>query len=291
MIAAATGRPVLGVLPWLPDVWLDSEDALAIAGWSGPRPAGGHTLRMAVVRFPRISNATDVDAFALEGGVAVTVTADPDLVAAADVAVLPGTRATVDDLRWARGRGIADAIGERVARNRPVLGICGGFQMLAGRIDDPVESGAGVVPGLGLLPLTVTFEVDKHLGRPNSSWAGHPVSAYEIHHGVTRPHGPVPDDLEPFLDGWRRGALWGTMWHGAFENDGFRRAWLSVVAEQAGVSWQPLAGAPGFAAHRDAMIDRLGDAVEEHLDTTALLRLIEQGPPDDLPFIAPGALR
>jgi adenosylcobyric acid synthase len=288
MIAAATGRPVLGVLPWLHDVWLDSEDALAVAGWAGPRPAGGQTLRMAVVRFPRLSNATDVDAFAVEGGVAVTVTADPDVVAAADIAVLPGTRATVDDLNWARERGIADAIRTRVARDRPVLAICGGFQMLAEQIDDPVESGAGKVPGLGLLPLIVSFDADKHLGRPDGSWRGHPVSAYEIHHGVTRPRIPVAADLEPFLDGWRRGALWGTTWHGAFENDDFRRAWLRTAAEQAGVDWQPVTGAPGFAAHRTAMLDRLGDAVEEHLDTLALLRLIEHGPAGDLPVIVPG---
>jgi adenosylcobyric acid synthase len=289
MIAAATGRPVLGVLPWLRDVWLDSEDGLALAGWSGPRPGIGATLHIAVVGFPRLSNATDVDAFAFEPGVAVTVTDNPDVIAAADVAVLPGTRATVNDLRWARERGIADVIRVRVERDRPVLGICGGFQMLAEQIDDRVESGAGEVPGLGLLPLIVSFDAEKHLGRPDGSWAGHAVSAYEIHHGVTRPRGALAEDLEPFLDGWRRGALWGTTWHGAFENDGFRRAWLGIVAEQAGVAWRPVTGAPGFTAHRTAMLDRLGDAVEEHLDTAALLSLIDHGAPGDLPFVPPGA--
>jgi adenosylcobyric acid synthase len=285
MIAAATGRPVLGVLPWLHDVWLDSEDALAVAGWAGHRPGVRGTLRVAVVRFPRLSNATDVDALATEPGVAVTVTADPDVVAAADLVVLPGTRATVTDLAWMRERGIADAVRARTATGRPVLGICGGYQMLARRIHDPVESGAGTVDGLGLLPVDVAFDADKHLGRPTGSWRGHPVEAYEIHHGVVRPIG----EPEPFLDGCRRDAVWGTTWHGAFENDEFRRAWLIAVAAQAGVAWTPDPAAPGFATHRAAMLDRLADAVADHVDTKALLRLIECGPPSGLPFIPPGA--
>ena len=289
MIMSATGRPVLGVLPWLRDVWLDSEDALAVAGWSGYRAGAAGTLRLAVVRFPRLSNATDMDAFATEPGVAVTVTADPDVVASADVVVLPGTRATVDDLAWARERGIAEAVRYRAAHGRPVLGICGGYQMLAERIEDEVESRAGTVPGLGLLPLTVRFDPRKHLGRPDDGWRGHPVSAYEIHHGVASLLGAPPPDVEPFLDGWHRAAVWGTTWHGAFENDGFRRCWLAAVAEQAGAAWRPAASSPGFAAQRAAMLDRLGDAVAEHLDTAALKRLIEDGPPAGLPFVPPGA--
>lgn len=285
MIEKATGRPVFGVLPWLHDVWLDSEDALAVAGWSGHRAGPGPTLRVAVVRFPRLSNATDVDALALEPGVAVTVTADPDVVATADIAVLPGTRATVSDLGWARDRGIADAVRRRVEQGRPVLGICGGHQMLAGTIHDEVESGAGSVPGLGLLPIEITFGADKHLGRPHGEWRGHRVEAYEIHHGVAR----ATEAVEPFLDGHRRGPVWGTTWHGAFENDGFRRAWLTAAARQAGLEWAPATGAPGFAETRTRMIDRLADAVEQNLDTGALLALIRQGPPTGLPFVPPGA--
>jgi adenosylcobyric acid synthase len=289
MIRSATGRPVLGVLPWLDGVWLDSEDGLAVAGWSGHHPGTAATLRIAVVRFPRMSNVTDVDALALEPGVAVTVTTDPDAVAAADVAVLPGTRATVDDLEWLRRTGLAEVVAARAKAGRPVLGICGGYQMLAESVDDPVESGRGVVRGLGLLPVTVTFHVDKRLGRPQGSWAGHPVTAYEIHHGVACPSVSAESDVEPFLDGWRYGAVWGTTWHGALENDGFRRAWLTRAASQAAVSWQPVTTAPGFAAHRESMLDRLADAIEEHVDTTALLSLIDHGAPDGLPFVPPGA--
>jgi adenosylcobyric acid synthase len=229
-----------------------------------------------VVRFPRVSNATDIDALAAEPGVDVRVTADPDAVRRADLVVLPGTRSTVADLEWMRGRGLGEAVLSRVAAGRPVLGICGGYQMLAEDIDDPdgVESGsAKTVAGLGMLPIRVRFEVDKHLGRPSGQWRGNAVTAYEIHHGVAS---PAPDGLEaePFLDGWRSGPVWGTTWHGTFENDGFRRAFLTEVASQAGVRWRADPGAPGFAARRELMLDRLADAVDQHLDTVALAAIV-----------------
>ena len=283
-----TGRPVLGVVPWLDGVWVDSEDALALAGWSAPTSGTGPTLKVAVVRFPRVSNATDVDALALEPGVSVTVTADPDVVASSDIVVLPGSRATVTDLEWLRHTGIAAAVSARATRGRPVLGICGGYQMLARTIRDDVETGSGLVDGLDLLPTAVDFEAAKHLGRPDGQWHGHPVSAYEIHHGVARtldadPRTPL---AEPFLDGLQLDAVWGTTWHGAFENDEFRRAWLVQAAAAAGVDWSP-SPHPGFRAVRERMINTLADAVEEHLDAALLWRLIERGAPDGLPVLPP----
>jgi adenosylcobyric acid synthase len=283
MLEERTSRPVLGTLPFLYDVWLDGEDSLAISGWSGASSAGapaesapGSTLSVAVVRFPRVSNATDVDALAAEPGVDVRVTADPDVVARADLVVLPGTRATLADLEWMRSRGLVGAVLARAAQGRPVLGICGGYQMLAADIDDPagIESGyAQKVAGLGLLPIRVRFEAEKHLGLPRGQWRGNPVTAYAIHHGVAT-HTDEGVDAEPFLDGWRSGTVWGTTWHGAFEDDGFRRAYLTEVAAQAGVRWRATPGAPGFAQRRESMLDRLADAVEQHLDTRALAAVI-----------------
>ncbi len=283
MLEERSARPVLGVLPYLQDVWLDGEDSLALAGWSEAArgPAAAATLSVAVVRFPRISNATDVDALAAEPGVSVRVTADPTEVAAADLVVLPGSRSTLSDLAWMRSRGLDVAVLERAAQRRPVLGICGGYQMLAGTVDDSaaVESPVPAsVRGLGLLPTQVRFAPEKQLGTPAGSWRGQEVTAYEIHHGVATLAGTGGTALsrhaEPFLDGWNVGATYGTTWHGAFENDGFRRAFLAEVARLTGVPWRPAPGAPGFAARREVMLERLADAVEEHLDTRALARLI-----------------
>ena len=266
-LTARTGLRCFGVLPWLERVWLDSEDALAFARW--PRtPGAAGTLRVAAVRFPRISNATDLDALAAEPGVDVFVADRPDDLARADLVVLPGSRATLADLAWLRARGLDAALRERAASGGAILGICGGYQMLAGVIDDPVESGRGAVDGLGLLPTRVDFHPEKTLGRPAGAWQGHPVVGYEIHHGIVTAEGG-----EPFLDGVRAGNTWGTLWHGAFENDGFRRAWLTQIAEQAGSSWHPDPDAVGFAVRREQMLDELADALAEHADLDALLAL------------------
>ncbi len=263
-LTARTGLRCFGVVPWLDRVWLDSEDALAFAGW--PRlPGRAGTLRVAAIRLPRISNATDLDALAAEPGVDVFATASPSDVTSADLVVLPGSRSTLADLDWLRRLGLADALVARAASGRPILGICGGYQMLAETIDDPVESARGTEPGLGLLPAIVRFGTDKALGRPRGEWRGHEVAGYEIHHGVVEPTGG-----EPFLDGVRHGNTWGTIWHGAFENDGFRRAWLSELATTVGSPWRPATEAPGFAERRTQMLDDLADALEAYVDLDAL---------------------
>ena len=266
-LTARTGLASFGVVPWLTDVWLDGEDALAFAKW--PRILGRHgTLRIAVVRLPRISNATDMDALAAEPGVEVFATASPAEVADADLVVLPGTRATMSDLYWLRERGLADALAARAVAGRPILGICGGYQMLAATIDDPVESGDGIVPGLGLLPAGVRFGADKILGRPHGQWQGHDVTGYEIHHGVV-----TADGGESFPGGVRVGNTWGTIRHGTFENDAFRRAWLTQLAATVGSTWTPDPDAPGFAERREQMLDTLADALDQCADVDALVAL------------------
>ena len=279
-----TGRPVLGVLPWTAGLWLDAEDSLSLG--SGPdEPAlnpAGDVFRVAVVRLPRISNFTDTDPLAAEPGVAVRFVTSPAEIADADLVILPGSRATVADLAWLRERGLAGAVRDRAARGGPVLGICGGYQMLAGQIRDDVESGAGLVPGLGLLPATVEFGTAKVLRLRRETSDGEPVTGYEIHHGVVTAAGG-----EPFPGGCAAGPVLGTTWHGIFESDGFRRALLRRAAAAAGRSFEP--GHVTFAAIRERKLDTLADLVGEHLDSGALLDLIEHGAPAGLPFIPPGA--
>jgi adenosylcobyric acid synthase len=293
MLEQLTGRPLLGVLPWTEGLGIDAEDSLAL---SRPIPAkipaapstprGTDVLRVSVVRFPRISNFTDIDALAAEPGVLIRLATEPAELADADLVILPGTRATVSDLAWLRQRGLAGAIAERARAGRPVLGICGGYQMLAREIDDRVESRSGLVAGLGLLPVRVEFGPRKVLGRPEGQALGAPVAGYEIHHGIVRPEGSF---YERFLDGGRGGpggAVWGTSWHGTLENDRFRRAFLAEVARQAQRAFVP-APDTDFAQLREARLDALGDLVADHLDTAALTRLITSGPPGGLPVLPP----
>lgn len=269
-----TGRPVHGVLPWHPDLWLDSEDALDL---EGRRSTGRARVRVAVVRFPRISNFTDVDALGLEPDLDVVFVSDPRDLADAHLVVLPGTRATIADLAWLRSRGLDAALAAHVAAGRPLLGICGGFQMLGREIRDPdgVEGPAGTVAeGLGLLPVSTTFAAEKVLHLPRGRALGTATSGYEIHHGrVTR-----APEAEEFLGGARAGRVFGTMWHGSLEGDEFRSAFLAEIAGLA-------PSGVGFADARERRLDLLGDLVEEHLDVEALLTLARSGSPTGLPLV------
>jgi adenosylcobyric acid synthase len=289
MLTRLTGRPVLGVLPMIAGLWVDTEDSLGLASRAGAAAAGtaaatgdGDILRVAVVRLPRISNFTDADPLAAEPSVLVSYAQTPAEIAAADLVILPGSRATVSDLGWLRGNGLADAIAARARAGHPVLGICAGYQMLANVIHDEVESRAGTVTGLGLLPATVRFERAKVLRQCHGEAFGEPVTGYQIHHGVTEAAAG-----EPFPGGCSSGSVYGTSWHGLLEGDGFRRAFLSRVAAQAGRRYVP--SAVSFAAERERQLDALGDLIADHLDTRALWRLIEDGAPAAPPFIPPGA--
>lgn len=289
MLHGLTGRRTYGVLPFAHGLGIDEEDGLRVSLRGAVResavtpPVGEDVLRVAVCAVPLMSNFTDVDALAAEPGVVVRFVDRAEELADADLVIVPGTRGTVKALAWLRERGLADALLRRAAEGRPVLGICGGFQVLGERIDDEVESRAGTVDGLGLLPVRVRFAMDKTLARPVGEALGERVEGYEIHHGVAEVLGG-----ETFLDGCRVGSVWGTHWHGSLESDGFRRAFLREVAAAAGRRFVP-APDTSFGALREEQLDRLGDLIEEHADTDALLRLIESGAPPELPFIPPGA--
>jgi adenosylcobyric acid synthase len=281
-----TGRRVYGVLPWHPGLWLDSEDALDLDGRrTDVKPT---VLKVAVVRLPRISNFTDVDALGLEPGLDVGFVSDPRTLSDADLVVLPGTRATIADLAWLRSRGLDRAIQQHASSGRPVLGICGGFQMLGRAIADEhgVEGEAGAeVGGLGLLDVRTDFTGDKVLRLPEGEALGRTTRGYEIHHGrVTLSPG-----IEPFLGGARTGHVFGTMWHGSLEGDAFRQAFLIEVANAVGGTWSP--STTSFAAGREARLELLADLVEEHLDTDAILDLALSGAPAGLPTLPPGAPR
>ncbi|MEV0990476.1 cobyric acid synthase [Streptomyces sp. NPDC049949] len=289
MLRSLTGRRTYGVLPFRHGLGIDEEDGLRVSLRGAVResvvapPVGEDVLRVAVCAVPLMSNFTDVDALAAEPGVVVRFVDRAEELADADLVVVPGTRGTVKALQWLRERGLADALLRRAAEGRPVLGICGGFQVLGEHIEDEVESRAGSVTGLGLLPVRIRFEREKTLERPSGTALGEAVDGYEIHHGVAEVLGG-----EPFLDGCRVGSVWGTHWHGSLESDGFRRAFLREVAVASGRRFVP-APDTSFGALREEQLDLLGDLIAEHADTDALLRLIEGGAPAGLPFLPPGA--
>ena len=298
MLRGLTGRQTLGVLPFAHGLGIDEEDGLRVSLRGAVResvvapPHGAEVLRVAVCAVPLMSNFTDVDALAAEPGVVVRFVDRAEELADADLVVLPGTRGTVRALEWLRARGLADAVARRAAEGRPVLGICGGFQMLGELIEDEVESKAGTVKGLGLLPVRVRFAAEKTLARPSGRALGEPVEGYEIHHGVaevtagTRRSSP--------MTGARPGRLPGAAPYGARTGTAAWRATASAGPSCGGSPRTPAGRScprpdTCFAALREEQLDRLGDLIEEHADTAALLRLIEKGVPAGLPFVPPGA--
>ncbi|APE36041.1 cobyric acid synthase CobQ [Nocardia mangyaensis] len=298
-LTTLTGRPTLGVLPFAEDLWLDAEDSLGtVAGTPVGRPGSPHGtewLTVAAIRLPRISNSTDIEALACEPGVAVRWADAPDQLATADLVVLPGSKATVSDLEWLRAKGIDGALRSRAADGRPILGICGGYQMLGHRIIDGIEYLATPEPwvasGLGLLDLDIEFADPKIARQVTGSAAGIPVHGYEIHHGrVRRTTDPAWLTIDAASEGSAREAIWGTHVHGLLESDEFRRAWLTEVAARAGRTGFTVAPDTSVAAIRTAQLDLLADLVEQHLDLAALDRLIRVGAPDDLPVIRTGTI-
>ncbi len=276
-LAELTGRPTYGVLPYCDDLWLDAEDSVSVLahrviGRPQP-PRGSQRLRVAVPRLPRISNSTDIEALACEPGLLVRWVSQPADLVDADVVVLPGTKATVADLGWLRERGLDQAIAAHAASGRTVLGICGGFQMLCRWIDDPVESRSGRVEGLGLLDADIVFAPDKVLHR----WEGS-LHGYEIHHGrLSRCAEADWFEVDGSPHGYRRGPVFGTHWHGLFDNDDFRRIWLTNAAAATGRNGFVVADDINVSARRDAQLDVMADLLDAHLDVDAVIGLLGGG--------------
>ncbi len=282
------GVPTLGVLPYLAGVGFDAEDSLAL-DHADAEPVGvggteGEVLDVAAIRWPRVSNAGDLDPLRLEPLVHVRWVRSVADLGRPDLVVLPGSKHTRGDLAWFRERGLAGAV-ERMGA--PVVAVCAGAQMIGCAIDDPdgIEGPPGDATGLGWLPLRTTFRGDKVLDRPGGSavagpGAGQRVAGYRIHHG--RVDGA--DRAEPWLVsdtgdplGWHSDRVCGTTLHGLFEDDGFRSAVLGWAARCAGKRW--MHGDVRFANARLTRLDRIADAIESHVDLDRLTAIIEEGTP------------
>jgi len=255
-IAARTGKPVLGVVPFVPDLGLAEEDSVALDRDSSIGP-------IAVIKLPHISNFDDFDPLP------VRYATTPEQLAGAAAIILPGSKATIADLAWLRQRGLAAAI---EASTVPVAGICGGCQMLGQRILDPfaVESAEPEVRGLGLLPIETVFEREKVTvqARGATLIGDHPLEGYQIHMGQTA----LLDGARPFarlsdgsLDGAVHGRAWGTYLHGVFNNQDFRAAWLRSL------------GLKDTAAQVADPYDRLASVLTESLDLQLLQRIAGLG--------------
>lgn len=262
----------LGVLPYLKDLQPESEDSLCR---EAEESAQGE--KIAWIRLPYLANSQDCQPWLLDEGIRVEWVDQPSLLADARIIILPGSKNTIADLDWLRRTKIDVAIQQAATRGIPVVGICGGYQMLGERLHDPegVAGDCGVSPGLNLLPIQTTFSQTKSVSQVVVHWGADRWSAYEIHMGVTVPNqscsalAQVENGQGTEPEGCRRNHVWGTYLHGLFESSEVR-AELAALAglksySAAQVSWR---------THLEQMYNRMADALEAHLETKGIWKYV-----------------
>lgn len=274
-----TGREVFGVVPYFHDLDLPEEDSVSFKEgiYQRPRPESAY-VEIAVVSLPHISNFTDLEPFLLEPDVHLRVVAKIEDLGDPDAVILPGSKNVLGDLRFLRDSGFAAAVGDLAERGKVVVGICGGYQMLGRRIDDPLglESAEKEAVGLGLLEIVTELKKEKTLLRRTGKHlpSGLAVSGYEIHHGISS--GSLPAALR-FEDQSICGAvgldgrIWGSYLHGIFDEDLFRRWFIDDLRRKKGL---PATGAVLATYNLEAAFDRLAARVRASLDMEKIYGLL-----------------
>ncbi len=303
-----TGVPTLGVLPYLPRLTLADEDSIGLDDRRRRARAAKDEIEIAVIRLPRISNFDDFQPLEHQAGVVVRYVDQPTELGGADLVVLPGSKSTSADLGWLRQTGIADAILARAARHEPILGICGGCQMLGDEILDPhdVEATSPCTPGLALLPFFTLFATSKSTAQVTArvaaptflgegTAAGADIKAYEIHMGHLHPRtaessarlgGQLPNP-GPYVPAFTivgrngettsmgdgavsaDGNIVGTLLHGLFENPAVTTSLLDHLRRRRGL---PTHG-QSVVWSREAAYERLALSARQNLDGRLLRQI------------------
>jgi len=279
-------KPVLGVMPFI-NVDIDDEDSLS-ERFTRANDSG--VLDIAVVRLPKISNFTDFAALEATEGVSLRYVRSPGELGQPDMIILPGTKNTISDLLWLRQNGLEAAIKQRAARGCIVFGVCGGYQMLGKRIDDPLGTeGGGSVEGLGLLPITTEFFAEKRrvqiggtvlkAGGALDGLTGREVEGYEIHMGRTA----LLDGAAPLLrladgtyDGCQSADVYGCYMHGFFDSEDCRRGIVESLCSRRGIDPESIR-VFDIKAYKEKQYNTLADAVRKNLDMKSIYRILEEG--------------
>ena len=281
--------PVLGVVPYLYDLFIPEEDAVALENPFARPVSTGKAIEIVIIHLPRIANFDDFDPLSVEPGVRIRYVDGPEQVGDPAAIIIPGTKSTLDDLAWLRSRGFDEVIQSHAQKGGAVVGICGGYQMLGEVVHDPghVESKLDSALGLGLLPIETVFAGDKATHQASAKvrngpgWfaglEGQMVTGYEIHMGRTQSESSWLEIVErsgqsaQVADGAANadGKIWGCYVHGLFANQNLRWAWLSDLGwnkDKAGENENPFA----------ASLIRLADTLESTLDMKLLERITFQ---------------
>jgi adenosylcobyric acid synthase len=286
-----TGLPVLGVMPWLDELF-PPEDSLDLLERRGRKEES--ELTIVVIRLPFLSNFSDLDPLEAESSVELLWRRPGDPLGHPDAVILPGSKQTLKDMEALHSGGMAAALQRYVATGGQVFGLCGGLQMLGAELNDPegLEGGDGrnQATGLGLLPLRTVFRGPKALRRRRSRalWPPGPgnsvvLEGFELHHGHSERLSGEAERCGPLTEddglGWwasrgsQGGLVAGSYLHGIFESGRWRRRWLNQLRHRRGLA--PLqVNLPHHGRHREALLDRLADAFETHVNLTPFLKVM-----------------
>ena len=282
-----TSVPVLGLIPYIDNLHIYDEDSVAVQKEKYQnKPLLPDTINIAVVRFPAISNFTDMEVLSLEKDVVLNYLFSPkELSDMYDCIILPGTKNVIEDAIWIKKSGWAKKIKEFAKKGGIVLGICGGYQILGKRIKDPyrVESDKEIVNGIGLLPIETVLEKEKTVRKVKGRCLlnNKKVEGYEIHMGRTF---IIEDKGSPFLrlsynkeswkDGWvnKEGNVFGTYLHGLMDTDGFREEFLNRIRAQKGLKPKKARRLKNF---RLKEYDKLASVFERHCNIEEIIRFLK----------------
>ena len=279
--------PVVGVVPY---VKLDIDDEDSLSERLTNRAA--QLIDIAVIRLPRLSNFTDFRALEAVEGVSVRYVDKPAAFEEPDLVILPGTKNTMADLLWLRQSGLEGKVLRFSHAGGPVLGICGGYQMLGEELSDPlgVEQG-GTLRGMGLLPVKTVFTEQKTRTRVSGAFGAvggvlaslshQPFEGYEIHMGESTGGAPLTgfaNELsgEAHPDGCQQGSVYGTYVHGILDHDDVAGAVIRALAEKKGID-PALLGKVSGAEHKERQYDLLAQTLREHMDMKTIYRILEEG--------------
>lgn len=277
MLEEKTGIPVMGVVPYL-RVNVDDEDSLA------PRlesQGGKKMLDIAIIRLPRISNFTDFSLLDEHPAMGVRYVQSTRELGNPDLVILPGTKSTLSDLLWLRQSGLEASVCKLAHTGTPVLGICGGYQMLGETLSDPYGTeGGGEMHGMGLLPIDTVFGDRKTRTRMQATvtapdFAGAQLDGYEIHTGQTTVHGDpfcILENGQP--DGCVNGNIFGTYLHGLFDTGDLSQKLAEYLCRRKGISCEQAAPV-SHAAYQEQQFDLLADGIRHALDMDAIYALME----------------
>lgn len=269
---AYTGIPVMGVIPYVTGLHIEAEDSVVLDSYSKNKDAL-KDLDIAVIRFPYISNFTDMDPLFSEEDCHVRYVQKAEELGKPDLIILPGSKNTLGDLQFLHKSGLGNRIQTLAKQSTRIIGICGGYQMLGEEVVDEyeLESSLKMVSGLGLIPMTTHLEKEKKTvlseGTLNFEDKHFPIKGYEIHLGVTTLH--ERESLMPFAiladrtDGVQVENITGTYFHGIFHNDSFKEELLNTLRQKKGLA--PIIGRTSFDRKREESFDRLADVVSLHI--------------------------